>query len=143
MYTLTPFERRSMDLFDAFHDLENSLLGSRVPAAFGSFKTDIRDDGDSYTLEAELPGFDKDEINHDITGDTLRLSAVHKEEKDEKDKDKYVYRERTYGSYQRSFDISAIDADKIGAEYKNGILYLDLPKKEARKPETKRLEIKG
>ena len=71
-----------------------------------------------------------------------RIKAETANLRDEKDKDKYVYRERTYGSYQRSFDISAIDADKIGAEYKNGILYLDLPKKEARQPETKRLEIR-
>lgn len=140
MYALTPFERKGFDLFDAFNDLENGFFGTRQ---LPKFKTDLRDEGDKYVMEAELPGFDKDEINLDITGDTLRLSAVHKEEKNEKDKDKYVYRERTYGSYQRSFDISTIDAEKIGAEYKNGILYLDLPKKEARKPETKRLEIKG
>ena len=74
-----------------------------------------------------------------------RISSAdtqHKEEKKEENKDKYIYRERSYGSYQRSFDISGIDAQRIAAEYKNGILYLDLPKKEAHQPETKRLEIK-
>ena len=84
----------------------------------------------------------KGDILLDITGDTLCLTAQHKEEKKEENKDKYIYRERSYGSYQRSFDISGIDAQGIAAEYKNGILYLDLPKKEAHQPETKRLEIK-
>ncbi len=139
MYALTPFERKGFDLFDAFHDFENDFFGTR---ALAKFKTDLRDEGDKYVMEAELPGFDKDEINLDITGDTLRLTAQHKEEKADEDKKKYVYRERSYSSYQRSFDISAIDADKIDAQYKNGILYLELPKKESRKPETKRLEIK-
>ena len=158
MYTLTPFERRSMDLFDAFHDLENSLLGSRVPAAFGSFKTDIRDDGDSYTLEAELPGFEKEELKLDIEGDTLTLTAEHNEETsqgeenadgaqaekaDAKPRPTYIRRERSYGSYKRSFALDGIDIEGIGAEYKNGILYVTLPKKQPETPKARRLEIKG
>ncbi len=139
MYALTPFERKSFDLFNAFHDFENDFFGG---TAMTQFKTDLKDEGDKYVMEAELPGFEKGDISLDITGDTMRLTAQHKQEKVEKDKQKYIYRERSYGSYQRSFDISAIDADRIEAEYKNGILYLVLPKKESRKPETKRLEIK-
>ena len=139
MYALTPFERKSFDLFNAFHDFENDFFGTKGMA---SFRTDLKDDGDRYIMEAELPGFEKGDITLDITGDTLRLTAQHKQEKVDKDKQKYIYRERSYGSYQRSFDISAIDADKIEAEYKNGILCLVLPKKEARNPETRRLEIK-
>lgn len=139
MFALTPFERKSFDLFNAFHDFENDFFGN---TSITRFKTDLRDDGDKYVMEAELPGFDKEDIRLDITGDTLRLTAQHKQEKVENDKQKYVYKERSYGAYQRSFDISAIDADKIEAEYKNGILYLLMPKKESQKPETKRLEIK-
>lgn len=140
MYALTPFERNSFDLFNMFNDFDNSFFGRQ---SLSRFKTDLRDEGDKFVMEAELPGFEKEDITLDITGDTLRLTAQHKQEKTEKEDDKkYVYRERTCGSYQRTFDISAIDADSIAAEYKNGILYLDLPKKEARKPETKRLEIK-
>lgn len=139
MYALTPFERKSFDLLSAFHDFENDFFGG---SSITKFRTDLRDEGDKYVMEAELPGFDKSDISLDITGDTLLLTAQHKQEKTEKDKQKYVYKERSYGSYKRSFDISAIDADKIEAEYKNGILYLDMPKKEPQKPETRRLEIK-
>lgn len=154
MYTLTPFERRSMELFDAFHDLENSFLGSRMPAAFGSFKTDIRDDGDKFTLEAELPGFDKQDLKLDIEGGTLTLTAEHTEEKSEGDEEqaesaeakpqgRYIRRERSYGSYKRSFDLDGIDTDGIEAEYKNGILYVTLPKKQPETPQARRLAIKG
>lgn len=139
MYALTPFERNTFDLFNDFNDFDKDFFGRYTTPRF---KTDLRDEGDKYVMEAELPGFDKEDITLDITGDTLCLTAQHKEEKKEENKDKYIYRERSYGSYQRCFDISGIDAQGIAAEYKNGILYLDLPKKEAHQPETKRLEIK-
>ena len=139
MFALTPFEKRSYDLFNAFHDFEDDFFKSQQ---LRSFKTDIRDDGDKFVLEAELPGFDKQDIKLDITGDTLTLSAEHKTETEDKNKDNYIRRERTFGSYQRSFDLTGIDTDKISAEYKNGILELTLPKLAETKPETRRLEIK-
>ena len=128
----------AFDLFNAFHDFENDFFGEN---ALQSFKTDIKDEGDKYVMEAELPGFDKDDIKLDISGNDLVLTAEHKAETEDK-KDKYIRRERTYGSYQRSFDLTGIDTNNIAAEYKNGILTLDLPKMQDVKPETKRLEIK-
>lgn len=141
MFGLTPFEKKSYDLFNAFHDFEKDFFDVGVP--MNSCKTDIKDEGDKYVLEAELPGFDKQDIKLDIDGGFLTLTAEHSAEKEDKDSDgKYIRRERSYGSYQRSFDISNINADKIDAEYKNGILTVALPKKEIAKPETKRLEIR-
>lgn len=134
---LTPFERKSYDLFNAFHDFENDFLGN-----MSSFKTDIVDKGDRYILEAELPGFDKNDISVDISGNTLTLSAQHTVETENKDNDNYICRERSYGSYTRSFNISGIDSDRIDAEYKNGVLCLDLPKKQTSAPESRRLEIR-
>ncbi|MBQ7070344.1 MAG: Hsp20/alpha crystallin family protein [Ruminococcus sp.] len=139
MFALTPFEKRSYDLFNAFHDFEDDFFKS---PQLRSFKTDIRDDGDKFVLEAELPGFEKEDIRLDITGDTLTLSASHKTETEDTKKDNYIRRERSFGSYQRSFDLTGIDTDKIEAEYKNGILELTLPKLAETKPETRRLEIK-
>lgn len=141
MYGLTPFEKKGYDLFNAFHDFEKDFFGGDAP--FNSCKTDIKDEGGRFVLEAELPGFDKNDIKLDIDDGYLTLTAEHSSEKEDKDQDgKYIRRERSYGSYRRSFDISGVDADKIDAEYKNGILTVALPKKEISKPEAKRLEIR-
>lgn len=140
MYGLTPFEKKTFDLFNAFHDFENNFFdGPSVP----SCKTDIKDEGDKFVLEAELPGFEKSEIKLDINGDNLIISAEHSTNNDEKDDDnKYVRRERSYCSYQRSFDVSAVDTSKIDAEYKNGILILNMPKKSPVPSGARRLEIR-
>ncbi len=141
MFALTPFERKSYDLFNAFHDFEKDFFGE--DSRTFSCKTDIRDEGDHYVLEAELPGFEKSDIKLDVSDGFLTLSAEHSTDNSEKDKDgKYVRRERSYGSYQRSFDVSGINTDNIDAEYKNGVLFVDLPKKAIEKPAAKRLEIR-
>ena len=111
MTYLTPFERTGYDLFRSMRDWENEFFGGKS-AAMSSCKTDIRDTGDSYVLEAELPGFQKDEIKIGVEGDTLTLSAVHKEKtEEEKAKDgTYLRRERSTSSYEQKLDISNVDA---------------------------------
>ena len=110
--------------------------------AFAQFRTDVTDEGDHYLLEADLPGFEKKDITLDIRDDTLIVRAERKSKVEEKDKkDKVIRMERSYGSYQRSFDISGVDADKIKAKYVDGVLRLTLPKQEKRLPEGRRLEI--
>ena len=140
MFELTPFERRGYDLFDMIDGFDRDLF---APAGRRErIRTDIRDEGDKYVMEAELPGFAKEDINLEITDDMLTLSAEHKEQKDEKDsKGKYIRRERSYGSYKRSFDLSGINTEAITAEYKNGILNVSLPKKQIEQPKSRRLEI--
>lgn len=141
MFGLTPFERKSYDLFNAFHDFEDDFFGGNK--MMNNMKIDIRDKKNEYLLEAELPGFKKEDIKLDINGDYLVLTAEHNEEKNEKDDDgKYICRERSYGSFQRSFNISNVDVDRIDAEYNDGVLKLVLPKKEEEVPQTRRLEIK-
>ncbi len=140
MYGITPFEKKTYDLFNAFHDFEDNFFGT---STFPSCKTDIRDEGDKYILEAELPGFEKEDIKLDLKGDNLVITAEHSTNNEEKDNNgKYIRRERSFNTYQRTFDISAVDANMISAEYKNGILILDMPKKKAPDTTTKRLEIK-
>ena len=141
MYGLTPFEKSGFDIFNAFNDFEKNFFGGSMPV--NTCKTDIRDEGEKYVMEAELPGFTKEDIKLDINGSYLVLTAEHKNEKDEKDdKGKYIRRERSYGSYTRSFDITGFDTENISAEYKYGILKIDLPKKASEEPPVKRLEIK-
>ena len=94
---------------------------------FSRFRTDIVDQGNHYLLQAELPGFNKDEIRIDLTDNYLTIRAEHREEKEDK-QDKYVRRERRYGSFSRGFDVTGIDTSSISAAYKNGVLELKLPK---------------
>ena len=139
MYGLTPFERRGFDIFDPFRDFDEDFArGGFAPA-----RTDIKDEGDRFVMETELPGFDKNDIGIDINGDVLTISAKHEANSEEKDeKGKYIRRERRFGSYKRSFDLTGVDAEKIAAEYTNGILTLTMPKKQPETPAARRLEIK-
>ena len=141
MYGLTPFGGAGFGLWDAFNDFDKNFFGSNMP--INNCRTDIRDDGDKYVMESELPGFDKEDIKLDINGSQLTIAAEHSTSNDEKDdKGNYIRRERKFGSYKRSFDIGDVDTDAISAEYKNGILIIDLPKKAPEAPVAKRLEIK-
>ena len=90
---------REMDAFE--RNFFNDPFGSWFDhSALASFKTDIKDNGDSYTLEADLPGFDKKDIHLDVNGDTLTIHAERKAEQEEKDdKNNYVRCERSFGSY--------------------------------------------
>ncbi|MBQ8600358.1 MAG: Hsp20/alpha crystallin family protein [Clostridia bacterium] len=129
---LEEFERRF------FGDPFGSFFGTPELAAF---KTDVIDEGDHYLLEADLPGFEKKDIQLDINGDTLSIHAERHSKVEEKEKDKVVRVERSYGSYSRQFDLSAVDSDRIKATYENGVLKLILPKKELKASEGRRLEI--
>ena len=133
MTYLTPFERTGYDLFRSMRDWENEFFGGKSAAMTG----------DSYVLEAELPGFQKDEIKIGVEGDTLTLSAVHKEKtEEEKAKDgTYLRRERSTSSYEQKLDISNVDASGLHAVYENGVLTLTMPKKQPAKPVSRQLEI--
>ena len=140
MNMLTPFERKNYDIFNAFRDFEDSFFRNTT---LSGCRTDIRDLGDRYLLESELPGFDKEDIRLDLDGDYLTVSAQRSTEKEEGDKNgNYLRRERSTSSYRRSFNISACDSEKIDAEYRNGILTVSLPKKQETQPAAKRLEIR-
>ena len=135
MFGLTPYERN--DLWNPFREFEKDF------SSVNRCRTDIRDEGGKYILECEMPGFNKEDIKIDVNGSALTLCAEHKSENDEKNKNgEYIRRERSYGSYCRSFDISNIDESAIEAEYTNGVLKVTLPKKAEQQPETKRIEVK-
>ena len=132
---------REMDAFE--RNFFNDPFGSWFDhSALASFKTDIKDEGDHYELEADLPGFDKKDIHLDVNGDVLTVSAERHSEHEEKDKKgKYVRCERSYGSYSRQFDLGGVKADEITAKYDNGVLHLTMPKKTEEIPQSRRLEI--
>ena len=145
MFELIPFDRRNhrvsvYDPFRALDEMERAFFGNQQPSVL-SFRTDVSDTGDAYKLEAELPGFKKEDIKIDIENDCLTISAERKADNKE-EKDNYVKRERFYGSFSRSFDVSGINVDGIEAAYNDGVLTVKLPKKSAEIPASRRLEIK-
>jgi HSP20 family protein len=90
---------------------------------------------DAYEITTELPGLDEKNIEVKLANGVLSIKGEKQEEKEEKQKD-YYRRERSFGSFERSFQIpEGVDTDKIAASFKNGILSVTLPKSaEARKP---------
>ena len=137
LYSMMPYrsrhhmsnESRMPSLFDdrffrSFFDM-NDWMGN------AGFRVDIHDDSDHYTLEAELPGVTEDQINLTVENDMLTIAAdLHSERKDEKN----YYSERRVGHVSRSFSLDGINQDGISAEYKNGILYVTMPKTQPAEP---------
>lgn len=141
MFGMIPFERNDDNFFNLFDNFERKFFGNSN-AALPDFRTDIRDAGDRFVLESELPGFRKEDIKLDVKDGILTISAQHDESTDEKDeKGSYIRRERRYGSFTRSFDITGVDEEHITASYNNGVLELNLPKAVPVVPEAKRIAI--
>ena len=139
MFGMIPFARHDDNVFDLFDNFERSFFGDNSAS---TFRTDIRDEGDKFVLEAELPGFKKEDIKLDLKDGILTVSAQHSESSEEKDKKgSYIRRERRYGSFARKFDVSGIQEDGITAAYNNGVLELNLPKAVPVVPEAKRIAI--
>lgn len=127
------------DLMDGFGfpDVNKKLYGRH---AKNMMKTDIRETDEGYEVIMDLPGFKKDEIEVQLENGYLTVSAAKGLDKDEADKKgKYICRERYAGEMSRSFYVGEdiLDTD-IHARFENGILKLDVPKKEAKAVETKK-----
>ncbi len=141
MFGMLPFDRSDNNVFDTFDNFTRDFFrksNTDLPA----FRTDIRDTGDSYVLEAELPGFRKEDIDLDLKDGILTITAVHQDSEEKKAEDgSYIRRERRYGSFTRSFDVTGIDESGITAAYENGVLALTLPKAKPVEPETHKIAI--
>lgn len=108
-------------------------------------KTDIREKDNDYLVDIDLPGYDKQDIKIEVDNGYLTVTAKKESSNDEKDdKGNYIRRERFSGECSRSFYVGEeIEAEDVKASFKNGILTLDIPKKEEEKkiPEKKYVEI--
>ena len=133
------------NLFDdfmdfSFPDIDKELYGKR---AQNIMKTDVKELEDRYEVMVDLPGFHKEDIRLELNDGTLTISAVKSLDKENENKGNYIRRERVVGNMQRSFYVGkALTEEDIHAKYENGILTLDIPKKDARKvPEKKYISI--
>jgi len=107
-------------------------LGKR--AAPLSPAVDLSEDDKSYIVTAELPGVGKDDVTVELNEDVLTIRGEKKSEREEK-KDRSHWVERSYGSFARSFTLPpTAQAEELKASFKDGVLRIEIPKKEAAKP---------
>ena len=112
-------------------DLMDDFFGSSflTRSNAGAIRTDVKETDKEYIVEAELPGFDKKDIELDLTEDRFTITAKQEETNDEENQN-YIRKERRYGEVSRSFLVRGIDSEKVSADYKDGILRITLPKQE-------------
>jgi len=124
---IDPLDEAFNDLLRGFFVRPMSLEAANQPA---QFKMDVREDEKAYTVHAELPGAKKDDIEVSVDGSQVTVSAEVKSEKEQKEGERVLRRERYYGKVARSFTLGQ-DIDEAGAQAKftDGVLELTLPKK--------------
>jgi len=131
--------------FDPFRDMDevfNSLMTRPIlREGMGiepQIKMDVKEADGQYLVKAEIPGVNKDDIHVTVDGNRVSISAEVKQEKEEKEGERVIRCERSYGMASRSFSLSdEVDQSKVQAKYNNGVLELTLPKK----PGSSRKEI--
>src|SRR5208283_5215015 len=102
---------------------------------------DIYETEDAIVLKAELPGIDPKDVEVRVEDNTLYLKGERNYEKEVKEQN-YHRVERSYGSFARSFSLpNSISAEKVKAEYKDGLLTLTMPKREEAKPKTIKIDV--
>ena len=151
MFGLVPFAARKdlarredpfTQMFDVFKE---PFFQSALSPNWGAdaFRVDVKEKGDAYELTAELPGVKKEDIRLAYENSYLTIEAKREEQKDEKDDSgNYIRRERSTGSVSRSFYIDGIDEAKIDAEFKDGVLKVDLPKQTKTAEVSRQISIK-
>ena len=127
------------DFFDDFFSTPSwSTFSSACTNSANAMKTDIQEFDDRYQLELELPGYRKEDVKAQLKDGYLTISASRSSNQDTKDENgSYLRRERYYGASSRSFYVGdKMTEEDIKARFENGILHVEIPKKE----ETKQVE---
>ena len=135
------------DWFDDFdrqmQHMDRRLYGRNAKR---EMKTDVREKEDGYEIDMDLPGFKKDQVELSLENGYLTVTANKGFDKDEKDdKGRMIRQERYAGSMQRSFYVGqTMTEEDVKARFEDGVLHLNLPKKDAKKvPEKKTICIEG
>lgn len=125
---------RELESFDPFSD--DFFKGFALRPVFRQLESepqmrlDVTEDEKAYTVKAEIPGVNKEDIKVSIEGSQVSISAEVKKETEEKEGNKLIRSERYYGSVSRSFSLAQdVDDGSASAKYENGVLVLNLPKK--------------
>ena len=126
------------------NDLLNTILNDLWVSPSACVKTysystprvDVKENKDSYTLEMDLPGRSEEDIEIELNKDNLSI-ASKQEKKTENKEEKFILRERNYSDFNRRFTLPEdVDTDSIKANFKNGVLIINMNKKEVEKPKS-------
>ncbi len=144
---MTPYRRRHSyltpgDMFSRFFDegFMRPFFSEDFMNGAGSIAIDIKDEEDKYIVEAEIPGYTKDQIDIDVHDGMLTIKA-EKQTEENVEKENYVYRERRQGSVCRSLTLDNIKEDGISAKHKDGLLMIELPKADPNKKDKRKITI--
>ncbi len=125
-----------------FSDSLNRLLSEPASSRPWTPNVDILETENEIVLKADIPGVDQKDIDIRLEDGTLTLKGERKFEKEDKEKG-YHRIERGYGTFVRCFSVpESVDPDKVSADYKDGVLSVRLPKKEAARPRTVKVSVK-
>jgi HSP20 family protein len=132
MANITRFDEAFDDLLRGFFVRPVSFEGGQAAAQGSQCRVDVSETETAYMIRAEIPGAKKDDIQISIDGDQVAISAEVKNEREAKDGERTLRRERYYGKLQRAFQLGQpVDDSAATAKYVDGILELTLPKKAA------------
>ena len=137
MFELTPYSTRR-SVYDPFNFFSDFFGTNNAPM---ELRTDISYRGDAFVLEADLPGFRKEDIDLHLEDNVLTITAKHQETAENKQDGKYICREHRVGSYARYFDVSGIQAEGISAASENGVLPLLPPQQSEVVPPRRQVTI--
>lgn len=142
MVKLTPFGNKMIDREDRddFESLLDNFFKSPITQPrTRQFKLDVKEKDDSYEIEADLPGVDKDNVKISYLNDSLTIEVKKSDKKEEKDEN-YIHRERSFESMKRVLDLPGLDASDIKAKLDNGVLKIKA-KKDKTKEEGQVIDI--
>ena len=132
---MTQLKENGTSLFPALSDFFEKDSWMAPDKFFRTFQNpmpaaNVSETDNEYKIELAIPGFKKEEVKVNLENDVLTISAENKEEKEENNK-KFTRKEFSYGSFTRSFLLpKAANAEKINAKYEDGMLKLEIAKKE-------------
>ncbi len=136
--SLVRFTKQMPSVFDRFFDGDLMDWSDDVNTTLPS--VNIKETKEGFEVKVAAPGFDKNDFKLELNHDVLTISSEKQAENETKEGEQYTRREYCYSSFKRSFVLpDSADAEKINAEYKNGILDITIPKKEEAKPKDKRV----
>lgn len=123
------------DEIDRLFDLSVGDLTNASPWRSGWVPAlDVHEDKDNFVIKAEMPGMRKEDIEVSLNAGALSISGERKQESESKDRE-WIRSERSFGRFQRTLELpTSVQADKVSAEYRDGILTITLPKAEEAKP---------